>query len=156
MNVGGIVGYIISSPSIVKNCYSTVNLTTVSEKANTTGALIGLISSCRVEACYAAGAVSATAAEGTVAFTGFIGKRSSGTPADLYYDYEIMNLGNPKDIGGNADYTNIYSKTTAEMKTEATFVNWDFVNVWAINPEANNGYPTLLTYIPPLEEEEEE
>lgn len=34
-------------------------------------------------------------------------------------------------------------KTTAEMKTQTTFTNWDFTNVWAIDPNVNDGYPFL-------------
>ncbi len=34
-------------------------------------------------------------------------------------------------------------KTTAEMKTQATFAGWDFDNTWAIDPAINNGYPYL-------------
>jgi len=34
-------------------------------------------------------------------------------------------------------------KTTAHMKTQKTFVDWDFSTVWAIDPEINDGYPYL-------------
>lgn len=37
-------------------------------------------------------------------------------------------------------------KTTAEMKTKATFAtaNWDFDTIWQIDPNINQGYPSLL------------
>ena len=38
-------------------------------------------------------------------------------------------------------------KTTAEMKQEATFTNWDFDNIWTIEEDVN--YPTLQSFIPP-------
>jgi hypothetical protein len=33
--------------------------------------------------------------------------------------------------------------TTIEMKTQSTFQNWDFDNVWSIDPNVNDGYPHL-------------
>jgi len=35
------------------------------------------------------------------------------------------------------------------MKTQATFVGWDFDNIWDINPNINNGYPYLKS-MPPV------
>jgi hypothetical protein len=29
------------------------------------------------------------------------------------------------------------------MKTQGTFTGWDFVNIWKIDPNANDGYPYL-------------
>ncbi len=34
-------------------------------------------------------------------------------------------------------------KTTAELKDQATFTDWDFTDVWYINPDVNDGYPIL-------------
>jgi hypothetical protein len=41
-------------------------------------------------------------------------------------------------------------KNTSQMKTQSTFVNWDFERIWSINPASNNGYPILeySEYIP--------
>jgi len=38
----------------------------------------------------------------------------------------------------------ISGKSTADLKKQETFVNWDFINVWGIDSEKNNGYPYLL------------
>ena len=38
-------------------------------------------------------------------------------------------------------------KTTAEMKTKATYSNWDFSSVWDVVSGTNNGYPFLRTVI---------
>jgi len=35
-------------------------------------------------------------------------------------------------------------KTTAEMKTQSTYTDWDFEAVWGIDPAKNDGYPYLL------------
>jgi hypothetical protein len=36
------------------------------------------------------------------------------------------------------------------MKQQSTYETWDFVNIWAINPTKNNGYPYLLWQILPV------
>lgn len=54
---------------------------------------------------------------------------------DAYWDTETS--GQLTSPGGTG-------KTTLQMKTQATFVNWDFVNVWGISPSINDGYPYLL------------
>ncbi len=115
------------------------------------------MSSCPVNKCYAAGSVSATSTgEGVTVYAGFIGRRSSGEAIDLFYDYEVMNLGNPKDTGNTADYSTIYAKTTLEMKTVETFGTWDLDTIWIIDAENNGGYPTLRAYVPTEETDEEE
>ena len=38
--------------------------------------------------------------------------------------------------------------STSEMKTQGTFVIWDFDTVWAISSSVNNGYPYLQSLIP--------
>lgn len=46
-------------------------------------------------------------------------------------------------------------KTTAQMKTQSTFTDagWDFTNIWLMDADLNNGYPSLRaegTYAEPL------
>lgn len=43
-------------------------------------------------------------------------------------------------------------KTTEEMKTESTFTDqgWDFVTIWLIDPDINDGYPFFLGQAYPL------
>jgi hypothetical protein len=43
-----------------------------------------------------------------------------------------------KEGDGNGIYA-----SPAQLKTKATFVGWDFDEVWNINPEINDGYPYL-------------
>lgn len=44
---------------------------------------------------------------------------------------------------GQSDSVFGAGKTTAEMKTESTFTDYDFDDVWAINASYNDGYPCL-------------
>jgi hypothetical protein len=58
-----------------------------------------------------------------------------GTVTNSFWDIESS--GTEESVGGTG-------KTTAEMKTRATFVDagWDFDNTWAMN-QINDGYPFL-------------
>jgi hypothetical protein len=48
------------------------------------------------------------------------------------------------DYGYTADTTLLMvAKTEAQMKTEGTYVGWDFVTTWGISPTINNGYPYI-------------
>ena len=60
---------------------------------------------------------------------------ASGTNTmDNYWDGQVSNV--TTSAFGN-------ERTTAQMKTQANYVGWDFVNTWAIDPAINDGYPYL-------------
>jgi hypothetical protein len=67
---------------------------------------------------------------------GLVGSNStySGSTFNSYWDTQAS--GQLTSMGG-------IGKTTAEMKQQATFVGWEFTNVWAIDSSKNNGYPYL-------------
>jgi len=44
---------------------------------------------------------------------------------------------------GTQNITNSGGRTSAELKTKSTFVNWDFDKVWFIDPNENLGMPNL-------------
>ncbi|MCA1903003.1 MAG: hypothetical protein LDL53_12445, partial [Candidatus Hydrogenedens sp.] len=67
---------------------------------------------------YSTGGVS-----GSWSIGGLVGWNDYGTITQSYWDKETS--GRTTSAGGTG-------KTTAEMKQQATFVNWDFVNVWAM------------------------
>ena len=52
----------------------------------------------------------------------------------------------------STNYIDIQGLTTAEMKDYAFYkdAGWDFVDVWFIDPEINDGYPYLRNYPPPV------
>ena len=54
---------------------------------------------------------------------GLVGKNEGGQITNSYWD--IITSGQSSSAGGEG-------KTTAEMKQQATFENWDFVNIWAL------------------------
>lgn len=130
-NVGGLFGE--SSGSTIKNSYSQCRV-----KANNT--IAGFIATSsggtNIQNCFSTGFVDTT---GGIR-GGFIGSASNTTVTSSYWDKEAS--GQTPSLGG-------IGKTTAEMKMQSTYVNWDFTDVWSVN----NDYPTLRafgTIVPPV------
>ncbi|MDZ4181631.1 MAG: FlgD immunoglobulin-like domain containing protein, partial [Candidatus Cloacimonadaceae bacterium] len=65
---------------------------------------------------------------------GLGGTNSTGSCEDCFWD--VQTSGIATSPGGTG-------KTTLQMKTQSTFTNWDFVNVWGIDAGINDGYPYL-------------
>ena len=153
--VGGLVGWHSSTTEEVRECRSTA---TATGTLNFAGGLIGY-SSGNAYNCFATGNVSGAGYVG-----GLFGYKSGrGT----YYGYSVGAVTGTSDVGGligagDSGYTTTSSyydsttsgqsdntgkgtpKTTAEMKQQATFVDWDFTDVWGISASVNDGYPYLL------------
>ena len=128
--VGGLIGYLYGYASIT-NSYSKVDNITAS--SNSIGGLVGYIENSTILNSYSTGSVVTTNSNrgglvGTVA--------ASLAPTDSFYD---------KTTSGQSDTGRGIGKTTAEMKTEATFTNWDFDTIWNIDNTStiNGGYPYL-------------
>jgi len=120
--IGGIVG---NNNGNINNCYSTMSVTASIEIV---GGLVGYNEQ-EITLCYSTGAVFGTTNHG-----GLIGKNMDwGIVSDCYWDIETS--GQTTSNGG-------LGKTTAEMKQQLTFVDWDFVNTWGILD--NETYPYLL------------
>jgi hypothetical protein len=127
-DVGGLVG---NNPGTVSNSYATGAVTCT---GNNVGGLVGSMYSGMVSKCYATGAVTGTG--GTVG--GLVGVNSGGTVSNSYWDMQTSGQGTSP--GGTG-------KTTAEMKQRATFVGWDFTNIWGITE--NVTYPFLRSWVSP-------
>jgi hypothetical protein len=56
------------------------------------------------------------------------------TVSQSYYD---------KETTRQTDAGNGEGKSTVDMKSQATYVNWDFGTIWEIREGVNEGYPTL-------------
>ena len=81
--------------------------------------------------------------------TGFSNPPQPDTDTDesklinTFWDTEVSGLENSYG-GGEYPTDNIgEGKTTAELKDQATFTDWDFTDVWYIDPDVNDGYPIL-------------
>ncbi len=130
--IGGLIGSV--SNSLVENCYAIGNVITIAGGGDYTywdiGGFAGVIfNNGNVTNCYSKGEVI-----GSYNVGGFIGE-SLGTITSCYYDSETS---------GQSDTVKGVPKTTAEMKTQSTFINWDFNTMWRIYPTINNGYPYLI------------
>jgi len=136
-NVGSFCGMSRGTSSIT-NCYS-IGVDVTGLTANTrpaTGGFIGTAAGLTTN-CYYVGGVITPAPEGSLA-GGFAGQ-IPGTVTSCYFNL---------DEGGIATFTSEGTtaepggRTTAEMMQEATYVGWDFDDVWSI--DEGQGYPQLL------------
>jgi len=128
--VGGLVGQ--NFHGIISNSYATGNVTGMSG----VGGLVGANDGGTISNSYATGNVTKTGSGSGDNFGGLVGRieGTGGTISNSYFDKQTS--GQTGDGYGEG-------KTTAEMKIQNTFVDWDFVSVWEINPTKNNGYPIL-------------
>ncbi|MBF9016430.1 MULTISPECIES: GLUG motif-containing protein [unclassified Oceanispirochaeta] len=121
--VGGLIG-LSSGP--VSNCFATGNLTGTNEM----GGLVGSNSN-GIDRCFATGSVPGASNGGIVAI-------DTGMVNYCYYDTETT---------GQTETTGAPTSTAA-MKTQSTFTNWDFSEIWSIDSTINNGYPYLIGMAP--------
>jgi len=129
--VGGLSGY-NGHGSVIIDCYATGNV----KGYHKVGGLVG--DNCYPEGgyvrrCYSTGRVTGGGG-------GLIGYNfKGGVTYDSYWD--INTSGRTSSKGG-------IGKTTAQMMQQATFVNWDFVEVWDIIE--NETYPFLRPFLKPI------
>ncbi len=112
--VGGLSGN--NFGATILNCYATGNVG-ISNAANKGGGLVGTTGGCTISNSYSIGSKIASA--GT--FYGFIGNGLGGeTVNNSYWDVTTSGVGSSGDsnVGG-------IGKTTAEMKTLATYDTWN-------------------------------
>ena len=121
--VGGFVGF--CTGGTISNCYATGS---VDSESGFLGGFCGYNDD-TIEDCYSIGAVGVGAGDETAG--GFSG-RAGVAETDCFWDTETS--GKEASEGGTG-------KTTAQMKKEATFTNWDFSTVWDIVEDTS--YPTL-------------
>jgi hypothetical protein len=131
---GGLVGsFEVSGSYYIKNCYATGSVTG-NASAQKLGGLIGNATGLStIQYCYSTGAVSATA--GTD-LGGLIGSLIDATVNGCYWDTQTSTM------AFSAEGT---PKTTAEMQTQSTFIDWDFEINWAI---IGNNYPSFDFRLP--------
>ena len=168
-SLGGLIGTVSSaSPAtdyIIQNCYALGAVTgangsnTDFHKATRIGGLIGQIANSSgpvsVTFCYATGHVTRVWTNATAPF--LIGALAGNTPNDVFITSAVCtnywdktttgqtNLGGGNGALAQDNGFTANGKTTAEMKTAATYANWDFSAVWNIGSGTNNGYPYLRT-----------
>ncbi|MDD3716469.1 MAG: GLUG motif-containing protein [Candidatus Marinimicrobia bacterium] len=152
--VGGLIGN--SRESSVKYCYSTGNAIAV----NCTGGLIGECESTLVQNCFSRGNVTGSSRIGGLAGLVYVGSSiencySTGSIQGVLslaggligerYDSPVTNSFWDTETSGYSTSDGGEGKSTAEMKTIATYADagWNFTDVWQMDTDVNNGYPTL-------------
>ena len=108
-NAGGIFG---AGRTYLSHSYSTSSVTC----PTSCGGAGGTLTQGSITKCYSTGLIT-----GTTNAKGFLGVNSGGSSSDCYWDIETS--GKTTSAVGTG-------KTTVEMQTESTFVDWDFVNTW--------------------------
>ncbi|MDR0517197.1 MAG: T9SS type A sorting domain-containing protein [Fibromonadaceae bacterium] len=135
-NAGGLVGTNVQNSSI-SSSYSIGAVT----ESYYVGGLAG----------HNSGSISSSYFNGTAkgyAYVGGLAGKSSyaySSISNSYYDEETSGLSIVVgEVGGGT--VDGKGKTTAQMKQQSTFVNWDFTNIWGIDSRINCGYPYLLGF----------
>ncbi len=169
-NIGGFIGAVSSvSPAtaIIQNCYALGSVTganglnTDFHKSTRIGGLIGQIvpvsGPVSITNCYVTGSISRVWTNASAPF--LTGALAGNTPNGVfiastvctnYWDKTTTGQTNLGGGNGTLAQDNSFTangKTTAEMKTTATYINWDFTSVWNVVSGTNNGYPHLRTVI---------
>lgn len=128
---GGLVGEMYNGT--ISNSYTTSTISS----GYVSGGLAGALFDATVTNCYVNSAISATNG-----FGGLFGDISNITINNSYYNKETTGTNLPYngglDVQGQAE-----GKTDAEMKTQTTFENWDFTNIWKMS--SATGYPIFGT-----------
>jgi len=138
--VGGLAGIIWGSPTIldgkatIMNSYATGNVSVgTCDWTLYMGGLVGdngySVTTTIVENCYSTGLVS-----GAGSNVGGLMGTNRGTVTASYYDSQTS---------GKSDTGKGEPKTTTEMKSQSTFADWNFSNIWGISAGTNSGYPYL-------------
>ena len=142
-DVGGLFGLTAESIT-VRNCFSTGNVTQFNASTDNIGSLFGMGYDGTYTNIYSTGKVSAT----TSLKGGFGGyqARAMSSGGGLYWNTETTDVSKALGYvypGSSLNESSVSGQTTANMKLESTFSNFDFINIWDINSSINNGYPYL-------------
>ena len=132
---GGFAGE--ATNATIANCYAQVDVTSKTSGAG--GFIAYAACSTSVYNCYSAGSVSAGNKTNVGAFTGYSNITFMGTN---YYDSDLTGPMNAYGTGGTQKGSSSsypQGKDTVTMKKQATFVGWDFTNIWRI--DENITYP---------------
>ena len=131
---GGLCGaFDVGGSFYIKNCYATGSVTDGSNAQNLGGLIGRATGTSTIQNCYSTGAVSAASGIG---LGGLIGSLTDATVNSCYWDTQTSTM------AASAAGT---GKTTVEMQTVATFIDWDFETIWAIN---GTNYPAFDFRLP--------
>jgi hypothetical protein len=161
-NTGGLIGRTYNST--ISSCYSTCDVSA----EQYTGGFIGYNHISTIENCFSRGKVTRKNGSSDIRIGSFAGysnqstsiiRFSYSTGAVIYEDtsnpttkgfvgdnYQTTFENNffDRETSLQTSATGATSKTTADMKLQNTFTNWQFSTIWNIDNAINSGYPYLL------------
>ena len=143
--VGGLVGLnarktgSTNTKSHIADCYSTGSV--IATGNYQIGGLVGYNSLSEIKNSYSVGSITAPEQQDGYAYSvgGLVGNDYDGTIISSYWDTETSGFATSE--GG-------VGKTSAQMKQQSTYTDWDFEMVWQISESVNNGYPSYVNYEP--------
>ena len=151
-HVGGISGGTrgsFGSPDMysedeITNSYNTGNISAMGVGGENYAS--GICSVGTMRGCYNGGSIAVQ--QGT--YGGIAGITTNGNVRNSYWcidnaftknDFDLLN--SEKLAVGQYGTGSAMALTTSEMKEQSSFLGWDFNTIWEINPNKNNGYPTI-------------
>jgi len=137
LEVGGILGYTsttyTSTATNIINCYNNGSIGGISDFSLNVGGIIGNTKG-SITNCYNIGVIAATDCNyfnyGEIAGSNSLG----GIVSDCF---------SKNTAGSSGSGLNGTGLSEIQMEQQVSYVNFDFIKTWAINPAVNNGYPYL-------------
>jgi hypothetical protein len=118
---------LVVNGGIIENCFSQSNISGIN--GTTAGLLIDVDdSNVIIRNCYYAGTITGQSRYG------LLRNKGGCTVQDCYWDTQVSGVSTSGAGTG---------KTSSEMKSQSTYTNWDFTNIWNITNLVNGGYPYL-------------
>lgn len=137
--IGGIAGH--NFDGIIENCYFKGKIQSGGNGGGLVGLNEGWLHSGVINNSYSTAKISGGSGNG-----GMIGwQYQQSTQSGSYWDTETsgFDIMCGREDWGGANCDDTHGLTDAQMKLQASFVDWDFDNIWKIDPKKNDGYPYL-------------
>ena len=122
----------------ILNCYVFGSITISSPQENFVGGAIVAINDGRIKNTYSKADISESNSVGR-----FVGENLRKIESSYALKGNSQGKFVAYDFGEICE--NPALKSAEELKTQSTFINWNFVNIWKISSEENGGFPLLLT-----------
>ena len=166
-SAGGICGYskVYSSspvtygvgnpnhPAVIYNCYNAGDISSYTYSGGICGYFYLPHDSytARIGDCYNIGSITGSSEDGKPCVVGAIVGGSTNSPVNSFWNINATQRVNgearadSKKVGVGAGTDETEYLVATRFKERATYVNFDFNSIWAINANVNNGYPTLIS-----------
>lgn len=136
-HTGGVAGYAVGLS--MSDCYNIGAVSSSPSVSNTRlGGIGGLISDVVLTNCYNTGSVNGTGIIGGIAGGAIGDSRASASNC-----YSLDTTADEVFGGANIRVTNVICLDDTHMRQQASFVGFDFDEVWDIASDKNEGYPFL-------------